>query len=242
VNKQLSILIGGVLVLIGACALASTLGATVLGLGLWQWGPWRLWPLIVVSVGLLFVVPPFLARGKRGLGGLFIPGIPILVTGAILLFCSVFDAWGAWEWLWPLEVIGLAVGFLFAALYMRVIWLLIPAIIIGLNGLLFAFCAITGWWAVWAVMWAIEPLSVGLALLAVNFKRPSSGLLAAGVALCVLAGLGFIESFAAVALSWIFDTGGVWRWVGPVTLVFAGILVLALGLVHRPSASQLASE
>jgi hypothetical protein len=123
-----------------------------------------------------------------------------------------------------------------------VIWLLIPAVIIGLNGLLFQFCAITGWWSVWAVLWTIEPLSVGLALLAVNFRQPSTGLLTAGVALCVLAGLGFVESFAVVVLSWIFHTGWLWRWVGPVMLILAGCLVLILGLLHRPSSPSWVAE
>jgi hypothetical protein len=241
-NRQISVLVGIALVLIGGMAMACVLATSVLGLGVWGWGPWRLWPLVVISVGLLFVVPPLLVRGKRGLGGLFIPGMPVLATGSILLFCSVLNAWGAWEWLWPVEVLGLAVGFLFAALYMRVIWLLIPAVIIGLNGLLFQFCAITGWWSVWAVLWTIEPLSVGLALLAVNFRRPSTGLLTAGVALCVLAGLGFVESFAVVVLSWIFHTGWLWRWVGPVMLILAGCLVLILGLLHRPSSPSWVAE
>jgi hypothetical protein len=241
-NKLISVLVGIGLVLIGGLAMAGILATSVLGSGVWGWGPWRLWPLVVVSVGLLFVVPPLLARGKLGLGGLFIPGVPVLATGSILLFCSVFDAWRAWEWLWPVEVLALAAGFLFAAIYMRVIWLLIPAVIIGLNGMLFQFCAITGWWSVWAVLWTIEPLSVGLALLAVNLKRPSPGLLTAGVALCVLAGLGFIESLAAAVLSWVFHTGWLWSWVGPITLILAGFLVLILGLLHRPSPSPWAAE
>ena len=43
-----------------------------------------MWPVLVVGLGLLFVAPPLLTRGKRGLGALFIPGFPILATGAIL--------------------------------------------------------------------------------------------------------------------------------------------------------------
>ncbi len=67
--------------------------------------------MVVVCFGLLFIVPPALTRGLRALGLLFIPGAPILTTGAILLFASVFDAW---ERLWPLEVMSLATGFLLA--------------------------------------------------------------------------------------------------------------------------------
>lgn len=240
-NKQFPILVGIALVLMGCLAMASTLAASVLGLA-WHWGPWRLWPLTVITVGLFFVVPPFLVRGKRGLGGLFIPGVPILVTGGILLFNSVFDAWSAWAWLWPQEVLAVAVGFLFAAIYMRNIWLLIPVIIVGANGLLFQFCAITGWWGVWSVLWTIEPLSVGLALLAVNVKQRSAGLLAAGVALCALAGVGFVESLAITVLGVIFPVWWLWRWMGPVTLILVGFGLLVWSLVPRSSATRLAAE
>jgi hypothetical protein len=32
------------------------------------------------------------------------------------------------------------------------------------------FCALTGLWNAWAVLWTVEPLSVGLSLLAVSAK------------------------------------------------------------------------
>ena len=240
-NKRFPILAGAVLILVGMMALACS-AVPLLGMSAWRWGPWRLWPLLVVGAGLLFVVPPFLARGKRGLGGLFIPGVPVVVTGGILLFASVFNTWGAWEWLWPLEVLGVAGGFLLAAIYMRNLWLLIPVIIVGANGLLFQFCAITGWWGVWAVAWTIEPLSVGLALLAVNVKQHSAGLLTAGVAMCALAGVGFVGSLIIVVLSTIFSAGWLWGWMGPAMLIVAGALLLIMSLLHRPSVSSLAAE
>ncbi|NIV37763.1 MAG: hypothetical protein GWN58_52620, partial [Anaerolineae bacterium] len=65
------------------------------------------------------------------------------------LLASVFNVWSVWAWLWPMELISLAMGFLFAAIYMRLIWLIIPATIIGLNGMVFQFCAITGLWHWW---------------------------------------------------------------------------------------------
>jgi hypothetical protein len=92
------------------------------------------------------VLPPLAVRGKRGLGALFIPGMPTLATGLILLLASVFRRWDVWAWLWPLEVLALAAGFLVAAIYTRVIELVIPAIIIGLNRLLLQFCTVTGLW------------------------------------------------------------------------------------------------
>lgn len=240
-NKRFPILVGILLILTGAMALACSI-APLLGLNVWRWGAWRLWPLIVVGAGLLFIAPPLLARSKRGLGGLFIPGVPVLVTGGILLFASIFNAWGAWAWLWPLEVLAVAAGFLSAAIYMRNIWLLIPAITVGASGLLLQFCAITGWWNVWAVLWTVEPLSVGLALLAVNVKQRSEGLLIAGIGACALAGVGLVESLIILFLSAVFSARGLWQCMGPVTLIFAGFLLLIMSVLHRPSAPSLVTE
>jgi len=227
-SKQLAIVISIVLIMVGLLALAFALVGPVSGFRLW-----RLWPLAVVTTGALFVLPPLLVRGKRGLGALFIPGMPILTTGTLLLFASVFRMWDVWAWLWPQEVLALALGFLFAAIYMRSVWLVIPAIVLGANGALMQFCTLTGLWRVWSVMWAIEPLSVGLALLAVRVKRRSAGLLVAGVTLCALAILGALESVAIVSLSAIFPVWWMWRWVGPATLVLAGMGLLIWGLVRR---------
>jgi hypothetical protein len=152
-DKRFAILVSALLIIVGAMALACNLAVLLPGLNVWWWVPWRLWPLIVVGVGLFFVLPPLLVRGRRVLGGLFIPGMPILTTGAILLLASIFNWWGVWKWLWPQEVLALALGFLFAAIYARRIWLIVPAIIVGLNGVLFQFCALTGFWEVWSVLW-----------------------------------------------------------------------------------------
>jgi hypothetical protein len=230
-NKPLSIMTSMGLIFVGMITLIFSLVGPVFGFGVWQ-----LWPLIVIAAGLLFVLPPLLVRGKRGLGALFIPGMPILATGGILLFASVFRHWDVWAWLWPQEVLAVAAGFLFAAIYARVIWLLIPAIIIGLNALLFQFCAITGLWEVWWVLWTIEPLSVGLALLAVNLKQRSTGLLTAGVAMCLLAGVGVVESVVIRIISAFFPVWWLWQWTGPVTLILIGVALLVWGLTRRSPA------
>ncbi|MBN1890623.1 MAG: hypothetical protein JW850_21695 [Thermoflexales bacterium] len=230
-NKRSQILASIALIGLGSLALACNMSVLLFGVG---WGPWRLWPLLVVGAGCALVAPPLLVRGKPALGALFIPGMPVLVTGCILLFCSVFDAWGAWAWLWPQEVLAVAAGFLFAAAYMRQIWLLVPAILIGLNGLLFQFCAITGWWQVWAVLWTIEPLAIGVALLAVNIKQHAAGLWIAGFVLCGLAGLGTLGSLGLVSLSAFFPAWWLWGWIGPGLLILAGLALLAWGLLGRP--------
>jgi hypothetical protein len=236
-SKNISIVASVALIAVGVVSLLCSTVGYFFGFRVWQ-----LWPLFVVGAGIALVLPPLLVRGKPGLGALFIPGVPVLTNGCILLFTSVTRWWGAWEWLWPMEVTGVALGFLLAALYMHVIWLLIPAIIIGTNGMLFQFCAVTGWWGVSAVAWAIEPLSIGLALLAVNLKQRSEGLKVAGVALCALAVVGAAESLTIVAMSTLFPVWWMWRWMGPVTLILAGVALLALGLVRRFPAPKLAAN
>jgi len=235
-NKRFSILVGITLILMGGLALAFNLIVPMLGLNIWHWGAWRLWPLLVVGCGLFFVTPPFLARGHRGLGGLFIPGAPILVTGGILLYASVFDAWRAWEWLWPLEVLGAAFGFLLAAIYMRSIWLLIPTFIIGANGGVLQFCALTGLWETWAVLWTVEPLALGLALLAISAARRSAGLFMAGVILCGIAGFGLIGMTAIMPTYWLLNL------LGPALFISVGFLLLIWGVVRRSPSHKPAME
>lgn len=232
-NKRTSAFIGLGLILVGMMALASTLLLPLFGIELLHNGLLRLWPLTISGLGWCFILPPLLVRKKRGLGGLFIPGIPILTTGAILTFTSFFNWWSAWEWLWPLEVLSVSAGFIAAAIYMRVIWLCIPAFIIGANGLLFQFCAITGLWDVWAVMWTIEPLSIGLALLFIGARKNRSGLLLAGLILCTLSGVGLIGMMAIVSMSAIFAGWWLFRLAGPALLIFLGILMLVGNAAHR---------
>lgn len=220
-GKQGSLIVGGGLIMAGLFFLGANLAGMVFGFRLWQ-----LWPLIVVAAGWAFVLPPLLARGRRGLGGMFIPGLPVLTTGAILLFASVFPRWNLWRWLWPWEVIGAALGLAFAAFWMRVPWLLFPAIIVGANGLLLQFCAITGWWQVWAVLWVIEPLAVGVALLVIDPAKASAGRRKAGIILCALAVLGLGLSFAGAFLSAFIPVWWVWRWIVALSLILAGVWLL----------------
>ena len=232
-DKRSLILIGVALILLGMLAMVFTSVTAVLG-----WNPAsmiaRLWPIIVIGVGLGFVVPPLVVRDRPCLGALFIPGFPVLMTGSLLLLASVTNAWGIWGWLWPMQLLAVASGFLVAAVYMRVIWLVIPGIIVGLNGVVFQFCAITGLWGWWSVLWVIEPLAVGLALLVPGVVKNVPGLKLAGLILCGIAGAFFMLMVTVL--------GGWW----PMRLVGGGLLVLgglaALGWAFlRPALGQRAA-
>ena len=233
-SKRTSLAAGIVLIVLGLSAITLTLVLPLLGIQIGSlFQLWRYWPLTVIGAGLGFVLPPLLVRGRRGLGGLFIPGIPVLATGGILLFTSVLDWWGAWAWLWPIEVLAVAAGLAVAGAYMRVIWLLIPAIIIGANGLLFQFCAVTGLWELWAVMWAIEPFSVGFALLLIGGVKRRPGLLTAGAILCGIGGVALLGMSAILSATWLAGWGWLIRSVVAGVLVLAGVLLTIWSLSRR---------
>jgi hypothetical protein len=226
-----------ILIAIGIIALTTSIFGALFNFSVWQ-----LWPLFVICAGVLFVLPPALNRNKRGLGGLYIPGILILANGALLLFTSVFNWWSAWAWLWPLELFAAALAFAAAAFHLHVIWLMVPAIIIGSNGLLMQFCALTGWWGVWAVLWVIEPLSVAAALLAVNTQKHSPGLRTAGVSLLAVSAVGFMQSLLIVILSRIISVWGLWKWSSSIILILAGAALLVWGLYKPSQKAELAAE
>lgn len=233
-NKRRSMIWGGLLILLGVMQLIA--GIVMPMFGMRRWGPWRLWPVLVVGLGAFLILLPLLNPSKRGLGALFIPSFPILTTGGLLFLSSVFNAWELWGWLWPLELLSVATGFLFAALYTRAMWLLFPAIVVGVNGVLFQFCALTGWWEIWSVLWTLEPLAVGLGFLTVNLKQRSPGLFLAGLILCGVAALCFMGMTAFIPLWRLVPGGRFFNLLGPVLLILVGAgLLLRSGGEHRGS-------
>jgi hypothetical protein len=213
VERFLSLIFGSALVAIG--------GLSLLGNTLLATQAWRTWPLAVVIAGIALTLPGFFGLKSRGFGSFFIPGIPLLTTGGILLFASLFHRWDVWGLAWPLEVLSLAVGFALAAIFMRVAGLAIPAMIVGINGLILAFCNLTGLWEAWAVLWPLEPLAIGLGLLVVGVANRSSGAKVAGLILTGIAGAGFfIASFISVF------NGTLLRLAVPGMLILTGMILV----------------
>ena len=198
-TKRSSALVGLLLILLGLQTLFYRAFLPVFGL---ETGNGRLWPLFIANVGVLLIIIPFLARQTRGLGALFIPGVPIVTISGILLMTSITDWWSMWQYAWPLIIIAFALGFVLAAIWTRIVWFLIPAMIFGVNGVVFLFCAVTNLWEIWAGMWPVELLAIGLALLLVNFWVGSRGLFIAGIVLSMLAGFGF-ALMALVLSGWV---------------------------------------
>jgi hypothetical protein len=219
-EKKASLFIGIFLLVLGALALAGNVLLTASSVA--AFGSYRLWPLAVIAAGLLFVMPPFFFPRVRGLGGLFVPGLPVLTTGAILLLCSLTGNWALWAILWPLEVLAVALSFLFMAIWMRIIWLLIPSFLIFFIGAALGFCALTGLWAAWAVLWVVVPLALGLAFLVIGLTRHFRYLAVVGGGFCALAGLGVAASSFIPTHIWLV------RLIGPVFVMALGMISLAL--------------
>lgn len=195
-NKRLMIGLGAMLILIGAASLVSSTLGLLFGFRIWQ-----LWPLAVIGAGLALSLPGLLIGHRPVWQFLTLIGFPTVTTGIVLLISSVLNWWRVWSILWPLEVISVALACLWAALRTKAKWLIVPAILIGANGLVLQFCAATGWWGAWSVLWTVEPVAIGIALLAINVRRPSAGLLTTGLVFCAVGALGFLESMAFVSLA-----------------------------------------
>jgi hypothetical protein len=231
-QKKASLLIGVTLVVLGILALVGNLLIQVVGhgfvLGL------RAWPILVIGAGLFLSLPPFIFSHQRGLSGLFIPGFPTLITGLLLFVGSVTGFWGIWGYLWPLEVLSVAAAFILMAVFLKIPWLMIPASILGFTGLVLQFCAATGWWSSWAVLWTVEPFAVGLPLLFIGLSKKIDGVKLAGIILCGLAGLGFAAMSSVLVTSlWIT------RLIGPVLVLGLGILLVVSAMRrHAPENAE----
>ena len=217
-----SIVTGITLVLIGSLYLGYNLLATRFALP--EPAPWRLWPLAISAVGLLFLLPPALAPSQRVLAVLFIPGVPILIVGGLATLTLFLPASFVWSTFWPQIVLGLALGVVLLARYLRAVWLILPAAVFGALGAALQFSAVTGWWSAWSVLWAVVPVAIGLALAAIGWRQGSRRLSLAGLLLCAVIGLGAVGLGGLLIGNW-----GLVNAAGALVLIGAG---LALSLIH----------
>jgi hypothetical protein len=225
-QKKASLLIGVTLIALGILALAGNLLIRAVGTGFML--GFRAWPIFVVGAGLLLCLPSFIFPSRRGLSGLFVPGIPALITGLLLFIASVTGYWAVWSILWPLEVLSVAAAFILMAIFLKLPWLMIPASIIGFTGLVLQFCAATGWWSSWAELWTMEPFAVGLPLLFIGLSRKLEGVKLAGIILCGLAGLGF-AAMSTVLVTSLWVT----RLIGPVVVLGLGVLLVVSAMTKH---------
>ena len=127
-NRVFSILAGLMLIALGVLTLLSNFTVVLFGFSVARYIGGLVWSPLVIGLGLIVVVTPLLTRGQPSAGGLFIPGMPILATGVVMLLATILPGWDVWARLWPLLVLALAAGFIALALYQRNVWIVIPAI------------------------------------------------------------------------------------------------------------------
>lgn len=132
-----------------------------------------------------------------------------------------------WGNLWPLFIILAGLAFL---LPLAIWWdrravlsgLSVPGILLLVNGLILLYQAVSGDWASWAYLWALEPVAVGLSLLTIYYL--SDGPQALRWVAWALIGVGAV---LLVLFSALF--AGVWRYLLPVILIVAGLFLLLRG-------------
>lgn len=107
---------------------------------------------------------------------------------------------------------------------------------VGTTVVLLVLGALQGTLDAWAVLWTIEPLSVGLSLLVVSVVKRSGGLFVAGLILCGLAGVGLIGITSVVSAWWLPNL------LGPAILILVGFLLLLSSVIRRSPAPEPAGE
>jgi|GEM_PF-7134475 len=214
-NKS-SLFIGIILILIG---ILSLLGNLLLPKGQSTLSGMQLWPLFIVTCGLIFCLPPFFFQHLRGLAGLLIPGFLILSAGVIIYICAITGNWQIWSFVWPLEIVAIGLAFLSMAFWMHQIWLAIPASVFFFNGLLLLFYTTTSSWSPWKILWVLEPFFIGLPLLIIGFKQKIQHLAMTGAGLVVLSILGLANLPILISNIWFIGS-----------IFFVGLVFVYLGL------------
>jgi hypothetical protein len=226
-----SLIAGSILIGLGVLALFITLS----GIDLWNFS-WRWWPTVIIAFGALVALLPIFIR-QRWMGLLFIVAAPVIASGILLLISMTSGQWFLWARWWPIEVLSVALGFLLAAIYAREAWLLVPAIFIGVNGGLFLFNMWYGQWYLWKVLWIVQPLSLGLALLLVGVIKHSGVTLGFGFALC-----GTSIFFSALMGPIFYDTARLTGSLGAVTLVAMGGALLLWNVRRTPKTTAVTTS
>jgi hypothetical protein len=226
-NRSNSLIAGIVLIALGAIALLFTLS------GVNVWFSWRWWPTVVVGFGALLALLPIFIR-QRWMGLLYIIAAPIIAAGSMLLVSLTSGNWFLWARWWPIGVLSLALGFAIAAVYAREAWLAVPAIFLGVNGGVFLFNILAGQWYLWKVLWILQPLSLGMALLFVGVVKHSSVTFGFGAALSVLS-----ACMAAMMTPIFRDTAQFTGSLGALTLVALGGALLLWNMKRTPKVTTI---
>jgi hypothetical protein len=106
-DSRTSIMIGGVLILIGGIFLALNVFRIDFG---------QVWPIIFFIIGAGFYLPVLLMpRDRQNLAGLLVPGTIMFGLGTIFFYNIFADNWGSWAYIWALIPAAVGLGLLLAA-------------------------------------------------------------------------------------------------------------------------------
>lgn len=152
----------------------------------------------------------------------------LIAVGALFLLSEVFD-FRIGSVFWPLFILIPGVGLLIVAFGRSDAnpGLASPGAILTTLGLIFIYQNSTDRWESWAYIWALLPLSVGLALMAAGTRNKDESMARGGAntarvfAIIFVAGLVFFELL-------IFDRGGASGYLLPIGLIAAGGVMLWL--------------
>lgn len=106
-NSQASIVIGGILIVIGGIFLALNVFRIDFG---------QVWPIIFFIIGAGFYLPVLLMpHDRRNLAGLLIPGTIMFGLGTIFFYNTFSHNWGSWAYIWALIPASVGLGLIIAA-------------------------------------------------------------------------------------------------------------------------------
>jgi hypothetical protein len=106
-DNRASVVVGGILVLIGAIFLFVNVFHINFG---------QVWPIIFFIIGAGFYLPVLLMpRDRQNLAGLLIPGTILFGLGTIFFYNIFADNWGSWAYIWALIPAAVGLGLLLAA-------------------------------------------------------------------------------------------------------------------------------
>lgn len=148
------LLLAGVLILLGELGVFSFLGAIF-------------WPILVLIPGILIHVLYF---GRVLPAITLVPGGMLLVYALLFIFCNIFG-WDKMRYLWPLFILGIAVGlyeyFLFGAPKQR--YIKTVAIALGIVSIIALLLAALWSWGIYVL--AFLCVAAGLYLMFSKQKR-----------------------------------------------------------------------
>ena len=106
-NSRTSVVIGGILILIGAIFLFVNVFQINFG---------QVWPIVFFIIGAGFYLPVLLlAHDRQNLAGLLVPGTIMFGLGVIFFYNILATNWGSWAYIWTLVPAAVGLGLLLAA-------------------------------------------------------------------------------------------------------------------------------